>query len=89
MHLPSLQQQALNDLIEHRLKAAELARYREQLPPSSDADVDQQIAAMARQAGVGQDEYVAYLRQIGIALPTFRESVRTEMDFNELLLNHV
>lgn len=84
-NLPSLQQQALNDLIEQRLKAGELARYREQLPPSSDADVDQQIAAMARQAGVGQAEYVAYLGQVGIALPAFRDSVRTEMDFNELV----
>lgn len=84
-NLPSLQQQALNDLIEQRLKAAELARYREQLPPSSDADVDRQIADMARQAGVGQAEYLAYLSQVGISLPTFRESVRTEMDFNELV----
>lgn len=84
-NLPALQQQALDDLIEQRLKASELARYREQLPPSSDEDVNRQIAEMARQAGVNPDDYVAYLRQIGIALPSFRDALRTEMDFAELV----
>lgn len=84
-NLPALQQQALNDLIEQRLKASELARYSAQLPPSPDAVVDQQIAAIARQAGVSPAEYIAYLQEIGVAPSAFRESLRTEMDFNELV----
>lgn len=84
-NLPALQQQALNALIEQRLKASELERFREQLPPSSDEAVDQQIAAIARQAGISPAEYVAYLQEVGIAPTAFREMLRTDMDFEGLV----
>ena len=46
-NIGAIQQQALNDLIEQHLQAAELTKF-EQLK-ISDAEVDQEIAGMARE----------------------------------------
>src|SRR5690606_9143697 len=50
-NLPAIQQQALNSLIDERLQAQEISKYETDGPLVSNADVDQEIAAMAQDVG--------------------------------------
>src|SRR5690606_27207767 len=68
-NIGAIQQQALNDLIDQHLQAAELAKF-EQLKIGDD-EVDQEIADMARQAGTTPANYVNFLEQGGISIPAF------------------
>ncbi|MHC3126411.1 peptidylprolyl isomerase [Brevundimonas sp. GN22] len=80
--LPALQQQALNDLIDERLQAQEIAKF-EQLK-ISDEEVDKEIEQMAREAGVSVQEYLRFVQQGGIQLTPFRESIRTRLGWSDL-----
>lgn len=82
-NIGAIQQQALNDLIEQHLQAQEITKY-DQLK-ISDQEVDQEIADMARQAGTTAANYVGFLEQGGIAMPAFREQIRTEIGWRELV----
>ncbi|MNQ72628.1 Chaperone SurA precursor [compost metagenome] len=82
-NIGAIQQQALNDLIEQHLQAAEIAKY-EQLK-ISDAEIDQEIAGMAREAGATPESYMAFLEQGGIRPQTFREQLRTEIGWRDLV----
>lgn len=82
-NIGAIQQQALNDLIDLHLQAAELAKF-EQLK-ISDQEVDQEIADMARQAGTTAANYLGFLQQGGISIPAFREQMRTEIGWRELV----
>ncbi len=82
-NIGAIQQQALNDLIDQHLQAAELAKF-EQLK-IGDAEVDQEIADMARQAGTTPASYINFLEQGGISIPAFREQLRTEIGWRELV----
>ena len=82
-NIGAIQQQALNDLIDQHLQAAELAKF-EQLKIGDD-EVDQEIADMARQAGTTPANYVNFLEQGGISIPAFREQMRTEIGWRELV----
>lgn len=82
-NIGAIQQQALNDLIEQHLQAAELTKF-EQLK-ISDAEVDQEIAGMAREAGTTPENYMAFLEQGGIRPQAFREQLRTEIGWRELV----
>ena len=82
-NIGAIQQQALNDLIEQHLQAAELTKF-EQLR-ISDAEVDQEIAGMAREAGTTPQNYMAFLEQGGIRPQAFREQLRTEIGWRELV----
>ena len=82
-NIGAIQQQALNDLIDQHLQAAELAKF-EQLK-IGDAEIDQEIADMARQAGATPASYINFLEQGGISIPAFREQMRTEIGWRELV----
>ena len=82
-NIGAIQQQALNDLIDQHLQAAELAKF-EQLK-IGDAEIDQEIADMARQAGTTPASYINFLEQGGISIPAFREQLRTEIGWRELV----
>jgi peptidyl-prolyl cis-trans isomerase SurA len=82
-NIGAIQQQALNDLIEQHLQAAEIAKF-EQLK-ISDAEVDQEIAGMAREAGATPESYMAFLEQGGIRPQPFREQLRTEIGWRDLV----
>ena len=82
-NIGAIQQQALNDLIDQHLQAAELAQF-EQLK-IGDAEIDQEIADMARQAGTTPASYINFLEQGGISIPAFREQMRTEIGWRELV----
>ncbi len=71
-NIAAIQQQALNDLIDQHLQAAELAKF-EQLK-IGDAEIDQEIADMARQAGTTPASYINFLEQGGISIPAFPPS---------------
>jgi len=81
-NLPAIQQQAIRSLIDQRLQAQELARYEVEV---SDAQVDQEIAAMAEGNPGGVDAMMAAMRQFGIDPATFRERMRTDIGWGMLV----
>ena len=82
-NLPAIQQQALQALVEERLQAQEIAKY-ETLVVSDD-EVNQEIAAMAQDAGATPENYMAFLAQGGIRPDAMREQLRTEIGWRELV----
>ena len=82
-NIAAIQQQALNDLIEQHLQAQEIAKF-DQLK-ITDEEVDREIADMARQTGASPDAFVSFLQQGGIAIPAFREQIRTEVGWRDLV----
>jgi peptidyl-prolyl cis-trans isomerase SurA len=82
-NLPAIQQQALNQLIEKRLKDAEIAKF-PQLQ-ISDEEVNQEIAQIARDAGASAESYLAFLQQAGIQTRTLQEQIRTEIAWSALV----
>ncbi len=82
-NLPAIQQQALQALIEERLQAQEITNY--ETLRISDEEIDREIAAMAQEAGVTPEAYMAYLEQGGIRPQAMREQLRTEIGWRELV----
>ena len=82
-NIPAIQQQAMNALIDERLQTQELARYDDLVV--SDEEVDREIADMAREVGTTGENYVAYLTQGGIRPQTFREQLRTQIGWSQLV----
>ena len=80
--LPALQQQALNDLIDERLQAQELAKF-EQLK-ITDEEIEQEIVTMAREVGLSPEDYLRFLQQGGIQLASFREGLRVRLGWSDL-----
>ncbi len=82
-NLPAIQQQALQSLIEERLQAQEIANYETLI--ISDEEVDQEIAAMAQEAGTTPQNYVAFLQEGGIRPDALRSQLRTEIGWRQLV----
>lgn len=82
-NLPAIQQQALNALVDERLQNQEMARYEEL--KVSDEEVDREIADMAREVGTTAENYVGFLAQGGIRPSTFREQLRTQIGWSQLV----
>ncbi|GAA0396494.1 peptidylprolyl isomerase [Brevundimonas terrae] len=80
--MPALQQQALNDLVDERLQAQEIAKF-ESLK-ISDQEIDRELATMAREVGLSVEDYLRFVQQGGIQLPAFRESIRTRLGWSDL-----
>nr|WP_314434497.1 peptidylprolyl isomerase [uncultured Brevundimonas sp.] len=81
-NLPAIQQAALNNLIEDRLKAQEMTKFK-QLTVTP-ADVEEEITDMARRAGTTPAEYMHFLEQGGINPDAFRENLRVEIGWQRL-----
>ncbi|RZJ98213.1 MAG: peptidylprolyl isomerase [Brevundimonas sp.] len=81
-NIPAIQQQAMNALVDERLQNQELAKYEVAIP---DADVEREIAAMAQEVGTTPENYVQYLAQGGIRPQTFREQIRTQIGWSQLV----
>lgn len=81
--IPAIQQQALNDLIDQHLKAAELAKYPQ--AAATDEEVEQEIALSARQAGTTPENFIAFLTQGGINMTAYREQLRVESGWRGLV----
>ena len=82
-NIPAIQQQALQALIEERLQSQEIANY--ETLKISDEEVNQEIAAMAQEAGTTPENYITFLAQGGIRPETMREQLRTEIGWRELV----
>lgn len=82
-NIPAIQQQALQALIEERLQAQEIAKYETLIV--TDEEVDQEIAAMAQDAGVTPDQYMSFLAQGGIRPEQMRQQLRTEIGWRQLV----
>jgi peptidyl-prolyl cis-trans isomerase SurA len=82
-NIPAIQQQALQNLIEERLQAQELAKFESLIV--TDEEVDQEIAAMAQEAGATPEQYVAFLAQGGIRTDQLRQQLRTEIGWRQLV----
>lgn len=82
-NIPAIQQQALNALIDERLQNQELAKYEDL--KVSDEEVDREIAAMAQEVGTTAETYVNFLAQGGIRPQTFREQIRTQIGWSQLV----
>ena len=82
-NIPAIQQQALQALIEERLQAQEIANYETLVV--TDEEVDQEIAAMAQDAGVTPDQYMNFLAQGGIRPENMRQQLRTEIGWRQLV----
>ncbi|WP_409018448.1 peptidylprolyl isomerase [Brevundimonas vesicularis] len=81
--IPAIQQQALNDLIDQHLQAAELAKFPQLVV--TEQDVDREIALMAREAGTSPENFMAFLQQGGIRPETYREQLRVESGWRDLV----
>ncbi|HEX8470475.1 MAG TPA: peptidylprolyl isomerase [Brevundimonas sp.] len=82
-NIPAIQQQALNALVEERLQTQELAKYKDLV--ISDAEVDEEIASMAQEAGATPANYMSFLEQGGIRPQNVREQLRTEIGWRALV----
>ncbi|KAK0341964.1 hypothetical protein LTR94_024226, partial [Friedmanniomyces endolithicus] len=82
-NLPAIQQASLERLIEQRLKAQEIAKF--DTLKVSDQEIDEEIREMARQAGVTSADYLQFLQEGGIQPAAFRENLRTEIGWGQLV----
>lgn len=82
-NIPAIQQQALNALIDERLQNQELAKYEDL--KVTDEEVDREIAGMAQEVGATPESYLHFLTQGGIRPATFREQIRTQMGWSQLV----
>ena len=82
-NLPAIQQEALNVLIDERLQAQEIENY--ETLKVSDAEIDQEITAMATEAGTTFANYMGYLSEAGISPTTMRENLRVAIGWNQLV----
>ncbi len=82
-NLPAIQQQALNALVDERLQAQEITNYETLVV--ADAEVDEEIGAMAQEAGTTPENYLGFLEQGGIRPQTLREQLRTEIGWRQLV----
>ena len=82
-NIPSIQQEALNALIDERLQIQELANYEDLRV--SDAEVNEEIGAMAQEVGVTPDAYLQFLEAGGIRPQTLREQLRTQIGWQQLV----
>jgi len=82
-NLPAIRQQALNLIIDDRLQNQELDRYPDL--KATDAEVDEELTAMASEVGATPEAYINSLAQFGIRPATLREQMRTRIGWQRLV----
>ena len=81
---PELQREALQSLVEDRLKLQELRREEKEQKftiVATDADVDDEINDTAKSNNMTADQLLAALEQQGVAASTYREQIRAEISW--------
>jgi peptidyl-prolyl cis-trans isomerase SurA len=78
----AFQQQALNNLIDERLKQQEIKHWK---VPISDKEVDEEIERMAQQSNLTAPQLLAELKKVGIEPQTLRSQISTDMGWNGLV----
>ena len=80
--LPQLQQQAIRDLVEERLKLQEAAKYELEV---SDAEVAQEVGMIAAQSNLSPEQLIELLAQQGISQTTLREQIKAGIAWPQLV----
>lgn len=81
--LPQIQRQALDSLIDDRLKSQELARFPDL--KITEEEIDQEIAGMAGELRTTPEAYLNLLAQVGIQAETIREQIRVSIGWRRLV----
>ena len=82
-NLPAIRQQALNLIIDERLQNQELDRYPD--VKATEADVNQELTAMAAEVGATPDAYLNSLTEFGIRPATVLDQLRTQIGWQRLV----
>ena len=82
-NLPAIRQQALNLIIDERLQNQELDRYPD--VKATEAEVEEELTAMAAEVGATAEAYAQSLAQFGIRPTTLREQLRTQIGWQRLV----
>ena len=80
--LAQLQQQALRDLIEERLKIQEFARFEQTV---AEEDIDAELARIAASGGGSPETLARDLASQGIAIDTLRDRIRADIAWEQLV----
>lgn len=82
-NIPAIRAQALSLIIDERLQNQELDRYPDL--KASDADVEEDLAAAAREVGATPQAYLEFLSQAGIRPSTLRDQLRSQIGWQRLV----
>lgn len=82
-NLPAIRQQALNLIIDERLQMQELDRYPD--VKATDADVNQELTAIAAEVGATPEAYLNSLTEFGIRPATVLDQLRTQIGWQRLV----
>ena len=80
--LPQLQQQAIRDLVEEKLKLQEAAKFELEIP---EEEIRSEISLMAAQSNLSHDQLIATLEQEGISVNSLREQIRASIAWPQLV----
>jgi len=80
--LPQLQQQAMRDLIEEKLKLQETSKFEIEI---SEEEIRGEIAMMAAQSNLSYEELVANLRAEGISINSLKDQIRSSIAWPQLV----
>jgi peptidyl-prolyl cis-trans isomerase SurA len=81
-NLPGIQQQALRSLIDEHLQNQELKKFDVKI---KDAEVDEEISAIASENKTTKDRMLASLEQAGVRPQTLRDELRAQIGWRELV----
>ena len=74
--LPQIERQALRSLVDERLQLQELRRLEVEV---EDREIDQELAALAKEANLSVEQLTSQLASQGINISTLREQLRAEV----------
>ncbi len=80
--LPQLQQQAMRDLVEERLKLQEAAKFELKV---SDAEVNEEIGLMAAQSNLDPNQLITLLESQGISITSLKEQIKAGIAWPQLV----
>ena len=81
-NLQTYEQQALRDLIDEKLRSAEIAHYEVKV---DDREINQELGRMASQANMTGPQLLAALKSDGIEAITLKNQIKTEIGWNYLV----
>jgi peptidyl-prolyl cis-trans isomerase SurA len=82
--LPQFQREALVSLVDEHLQFQELRRVEKEQKieiVATDEEVDEEIAAMARENNMSREQFLGFLGSRGIGVDTLRQQIRAQMSW--------
>jgi peptidyl-prolyl cis-trans isomerase SurA len=86
--IPQIQQQALTSLVDERLELQELRKMEKSQKfqiVADDAEVDENIAAIAKENGLTLDDLKAKMKSAGVDISTLREQIRAQVSWQRMI----